>query len=72
MNNKETMPPPYYGTPPSAPPTYAQAVGGVPPSSPYVPNHACKYDVLYFYYCYLVGWLAFGDHKRLDIDVVWT
>ncbi|KAG5889723.1 hypothetical protein JTB14_010197 [Gonioctena quinquepunctata] len=33
------MPPPY-GPPPAAPPSYAQAVGGVPPSSPYVPNHS--------------------------------
>ncbi|CAG9853968.1 unnamed protein product [Phyllotreta striolata] len=32
--------PPPYGPPQAAPPSYAQAIGGVPPSSPYVPNHA--------------------------------
>lgn len=43
--DKHSMPPPYSSEPtvPSAPPTYAQAVRGVPPSSPYVPTHACKY-----------------------------
>lgn len=36
-----TAPPPYgpaYGPPPQAPPAYAEAVGGVQPTSPYVPN----------------------------------
>ncbi|XP_018576725.1 lipopolysaccharide-induced tumor necrosis factor-alpha factor homolog [Anoplophora glabripennis] len=37
--SKNSMPPPY-GPPPAAPPSYAQAVGGVPPTSPYVPNHS--------------------------------
>lgn len=34
--------PPAYGfiPPPSAPPSYAQAVGGVPPAGQYVPQHA--------------------------------
>lgn len=42
--SKNVNPPPYgmNPPPPAAPPSYAQAVGGVPPSSPYVPNHACK------------------------------
>lgn len=36
--SKNGAPPPYGFVPPqSAPPSYAQAVGGVPPSSPYVP-----------------------------------
>lgn len=26
-----------YGPPPAAPPSYAQAVGGVPPTSPFTP-----------------------------------
>lgn len=30
-----------YGPAPSAPPSYAEAVGGVPPTSPYVPQHSC-------------------------------
>lgn len=34
--------PPAYGPPPAAPPSYAQAVGGVPPTSPYVPHHTCR------------------------------
>ncbi|CAH1102059.1 unnamed protein product [Psylliodes chrysocephalus] len=36
--NNYQMPPPY-GPPQAAPPSYAQAVGGVSPSSPYVPHH---------------------------------
>lgn len=47
MNNHKpsaphSMPPPTYGftvPPPAAPPSYAQAVGGVPPSSPYQPQY---------------------------------
>lgn len=55
--SKDSMPPPYgtpsYGAPPydqhpSAPPTYVQAIRGVPPSSPYVPTHACKYKQFFF------------------------
>ncbi|CAG9821562.1 unnamed protein product [Phaedon cochleariae] len=38
--NSSAMPPPYGIVPPAAPPSYAQAVGGVAPSSPYVPNHS--------------------------------
>lgn len=39
--SKNGAPPPYgFVPPPSAPPSYAQAVGGVPPSSPYVPQNA--------------------------------
>lgn len=39
--------PPTYGPPPAAPPSYAQAVGGVPPSAPYIPIYHCKYvDIL--------------------------
>ncbi|XP_031618021.1 lipopolysaccharide-induced tumor necrosis factor-alpha factor homolog [Contarinia nasturtii] len=40
--SKNGQPPPAYGfvAPPSAPPSYAQAVGGVPPSSPFVPQQA--------------------------------
>ncbi|XP_046734417.1 LITAF domain-containing protein [Diprion similis] len=30
-------PPPPYEPPPTAPPTYSQSVGGVPPASPYTP-----------------------------------
>lgn len=48
--NKYSPPPPYEA-PPSAPPTYAQAVGGVDPTSPYVPNHSCKFNNWYFF-CY--------------------
>ncbi|CAG2061939.1 unnamed protein product, partial [Timema podura] len=33
-------PPPMHGPPPAAPPSYSQAVGGVPPSSPYTPGHS--------------------------------
>lgn len=29
-----------YALPPAAPPSYSQAVGGVPPTSPYIPQHA--------------------------------
>lgn len=29
--------PSYHGPPPAAPPSYSQAVGGVPPTSPYTP-----------------------------------
>lgn len=36
-----------YGPPPSAPPTYAEATKGVPPSSPYVPTCACKYNQVF-------------------------
>lgn len=39
--SKQQAPPPSYGfavPPPSAPPSYAQAVGGVPPASPFIPN----------------------------------
>lgn len=32
--------PPAYGPPPAAPPSYSQAVGGVPPSSPFTPGHS--------------------------------
>lgn len=36
--SKNGAPPPYgFIPPPSAPPSYAQAVGGVPPTSPFVP-----------------------------------
>jgi len=38
MSKNHTPPP--YGPPPAAPPSYTQAVGGVPPTSPYVPQHA--------------------------------
>lgn len=30
----------YYGPPPAAPPSYSQAVGGVPPSSPFTPGYS--------------------------------
>lgn len=32
----------YYGPPPAAPPSYSQAVGGVPPSSPFTPGYSGK------------------------------
>ncbi|XP_025832521.1 cell death-inducing p53-target protein 1 isoform X2 [Agrilus planipennis] len=39
--SKNGAPPSYnYGPPPAAPPSYAQAVGGVPPTSPYIPHHS--------------------------------
>lgn len=34
--------PPAYGPPPAAPPSYSQAVGGVPPSSPFTPGQSRK------------------------------
>ncbi|XP_050513602.1 LITAF domain-containing protein [Diabrotica virgifera virgifera] len=40
MSKNNYMMPPPYGPPQAAPPSYAQAVGGVPPSSPYVPHHS--------------------------------
>jgi lipopolysaccharide-induced tumor necrosis factor-alpha factor len=36
--NPSAPPPPYQYVPPQAPPSYAQAVGGVPPSSPFTPQ----------------------------------
>lgn len=37
--SKSSEPPPYgFVPPPSAPPSYSQAVGGVPPTSPYQPQ----------------------------------
>lgn len=52
---KNGSPPPYvWGKvntiqpPPAAPPSYAQAVGGVGPSSPYTPQYPpCKYTFLF-------------------------
>lgn len=38
---KNSIPPPY-GPPPAAPPSYAQAVGGVSPTSPFIVVDACK------------------------------
>lgn len=37
--SKESAPPPYgFVQPPSAPPSYSEAVNGVPPSSPFTPQ----------------------------------
>ncbi|KAF7271583.1 LITAF domain-containing protein-like [Rhynchophorus ferrugineus] len=38
MSKGSSVPPPY-GPPPAAPPSYAQAVGGVPPTAPYIPTY---------------------------------
>lgn len=50
-------PPPAYGPPPAAPPSYSQAVGGVPPSSPFTPGQSCKqksfYLFIYLFFCVL-------------------
>ncbi|XP_054276275.1 LITAF domain-containing protein-like [Macrosteles quadrilineatus] len=35
--------PAYHGPPPAAPPSYSQAVGGVPPSSPFTPSQPVKH-----------------------------
>jgi len=45
--NKYTSPP-ADGPPPAAPPSYSQAVGGVPPSSPFTPGESCKQKWFYF------------------------
>lgn len=42
MSKGYDVPPPY-GPPPAAPPSYAQAVGGVPPTAPYIPTYHRKY-----------------------------
>lgn len=45
--SKNGAPPPYgFVPPPSAPPSYAQAVGGVPPSSPFVPQNAATTQIV--------------------------
>lgn len=36
-------PPPPYDQPPTAPPSYAQCTGGVPPASPFTPAETCKF-----------------------------
>jgi len=43
-------PPPAYGPPPAAPPSYSQAVGGVPPSSPFTPGLSCKQKSYLFFF----------------------
>jgi hypothetical protein len=43
-------PPPAYGPPPAAPPSYSQAVGGVPPSSPFTPGQSCKQKGFYLFF----------------------
>lgn len=43
--------PPAYGAPPAAPPSYAQAVGGVPPTSPYIPQHTCMFTLQLIFIC---------------------
>jgi len=48
--NKYNSPPPEYGPPPAAPPSYSQAVGGVPPSSPFTPGQSCKHKC-FFLFC---------------------
>jgi len=45
--------PPAYGPPPAAPPSYSQAVGGVPPSSPFTPGQSCKQKS--FFLCYFLN-----------------
>lgn len=45
--SKNGAPPPYGFVPPqSAPPSYAQAVNGVPPSSPYVPQQTTSTHIV--------------------------
>jgi len=51
--NKYNSPPPEYGPPPAAPPSYSQAVGGVPPSSPFTPGQSCKQKG--FFVCYFLS-----------------
>jgi len=48
INMNKYTPPPAYGPPPAAPPSYSQAVGGVPPSSPFTPGESCKQKWFYF------------------------
>jgi len=48
--DKYNSPPPAYGPPPAAPPSYSQAVGGVPPSSPFTPGESCK-QKCFFLFC---------------------
>ncbi|KAG8311789.1 hypothetical protein J6590_037400 [Homalodisca vitripennis] len=38
MNKTPGSMPSYHGPPPAAPPSYSQAMGGVPPSSPFTPG----------------------------------
>lgn len=42
MSKNGLSPPPPYGPPQQAPPSYAQAVGGVAPTSPFIPHHSFK------------------------------
>lgn len=55
------QPPPYnpgygfapgYGPPPAAPPSYAEASGGVPPSSPFQGQPGTYLDILIWVYIY--------------------
>lgn len=56
--------PPDFAPAPLAPPSYAQAVGGVPPTSPYTPNQTCKYNLLNVFVMYVIVYCLLISYKR--------